>query len=75
MYISTNRALDFDQTDMSRLRNWISQTMVNYGIGNNTFAPLRGEDPTLSHSRGSDKWSFLVSKYCKNSLGTKWKQT
>jgi len=52
MYLSTNRPFSFNQQDMPNLRNWIAEIMLNFGIGNNTFAPTHSnmdqEGPKLN---------------------------
>jgi Ulp1 family protease len=60
MYLSTNRPFGFSQTDMPSLRNWIAQTMVGYGIGNNTFDPMKDDEALESESSRMDRWTLLV---------------
>jgi hypothetical protein len=53
MCFSLNKSVDFSQAGIPSLRNWITQTMVNHGVQNNT-----GRDITLlrviSRMRGSE---------------------
>jgi hypothetical protein len=59
MYLSTvtNRPFGFSQTDMPSLRNWIAQTMVGYGIGNNTFDPMKDDEALETESSRMDRWT------------------
>ncbi len=54
MYLSTNRPFEFTQTEMPNLRNWIAQTMISFGIGNNTFAPTQNVDATFAPTQNVD---------------------
>ncbi len=63
MYLSTNRPFQFGQTDMSSFRNWIEQTMISFGIGNNTCAPTRDIDETGTYTNNMDHWTFLVKDF------------
>ena len=63
MYLSTNRPFAFSQKDMPNLRNWIAQTMINFGIGNNTFAPTQSVEAMGTHTSNMDHWSFLVKGF------------
>jgi hypothetical protein len=63
MYLSTNRPFEFNQTDIPNLRNWIAQTMISFGIGNNTFAPTRDVDETGTYTNNMDRWTFLVKDF------------
>ncbi len=65
MYLSTNRPFGFSQADMPSLRNWIAQTMIGYGIGNNTFDPMKDADALETNSSSMDRWTLLV-KDCAN---------
>ena len=65
MYLSTNRPLGFSQADMSNLRNWFAQTMIGFGMGNNTFEPMKEADDLDMHSSNRDRWTFLA-KDCAN---------
>ena len=59
MYLSTNRPLQFGQSDIPSLRNWIVATMIHYGMGNNTFAPLRDTSADGNMAR----WTSLMRDY------------
>ena len=65
MYLSTNRPFGFSQADMSNLRNWIAQTMIGYGIGNNTFDAMKDAEDLETNSSSMDRWTLLV-KDCAN---------
>ncbi len=60
MYLSTNRPFGFSQADMSSLLNWIEQTMIGYGIGNNTFDPMKDADALETNSSSMNRWTLLV---------------
>ncbi len=60
MYLSINRPFEFSQADMSSLRNWIAQTMIGFGIGNNTFDPMKDADDLETHPSIMDRWTLLV---------------
>ncbi len=61
MYLCTNRPFGFSQADMPSFRNWIAQTMIGYGIGNNTFDPMKDADALESNSSSMVRWTLLVT--------------
>ncbi len=71
MYLSTNLPLEFSQTDIPNLRNWIAQTMISFGIGNTTFAPTRDVDETGTYASNMDRWTFLVKDFASCPTGSK----
>jgi hypothetical protein len=71
MYLSTYRPFGFSQTDMFNLRNWIAQTMISFGIGNNTFDPTKEADDLETHSNNMDRWTLLVKDCANRPTGSK----
>jgi hypothetical protein len=71
MYLSASRPFGFSQADMSSLRNWIAQTMIGFGIGNNTFDPMKDADDLEMHSSNMDRWTLLVKDCASCPLGSK----
>ena len=59
MYLSISRPFGFSQTDIPSLRNWIAQTMIGFGIGNNTFDPMREAYDPETHSSTLDADWFI----------------
>ena len=70
MYLSTNRPFGFSQADMPSFRNWIAQTMIGYGIGNNTFDPMKDAD-ALETNSSMDRWTLLVKDCASCPTGSK----
>ena len=71
MYLSINRPFEFSQADMSSLRNWIAQTMIGFGIGNNTFDPMKDADDLETHPSIMDRWTLLVKDCASCPSGSK----
>jgi hypothetical protein len=71
MYLSTNRPFGFSQADVSSFRNWIAQTMIGYGIGNNTFDPMKDDDALATNSSNMDRWTLLVKDCASCPTGSK----
>jgi hypothetical protein len=71
MYLSASRPFGLSQADMSSLRNWIAQTMIGFGIGNNTFDPMKDADDLEMHSINMDRWTLLVKDCASCPLGSK----
>ncbi len=71
MYLSTNRPFGFSQADMPSFRNWIAQTMIGYGIGNNTFDPMKDADALKTNSSSMDRWTLLVKDCASCPTGSK----